>query len=157
MQKELHIRHLRYANKVAIQTKENGHHPFGAILVGPDGETVILEHGNEDTVNHAESLLARLAYTKFDSKYLWDCTLYTTIEPCAMCSATQYWANIGNLVYGVSETHLLEVTGSDPENPTMDLPCRIVFEHGQKPIQVYGPYVEVQDEIMAVHQDFWKK
>ena len=74
-----------------------------------------------------------------------------------MCSATKYWANIGNLVYGVSETDLLEATGSDPENPTMDLPCRIVFEHGQKPIKVYGPYVEVQDEIMAVHQDFWKK
>ena len=59
-----------------------GHHPFGAILVGPDQETVLIEQGNVDTVNHAESVLARIAVLNFTPQYLWSCTLYTTVEPC---------------------------------------------------------------------------
>lgn len=150
------IQHLRYANQVAIQARSQGHHPFGAILVAPDQNTVLLEQGNVDTVNHAESVLARSAFAKFSPDYLWDCTLYTTVEPCVMCAGTQYWANIGRLVYGISETTLLELTGNHHQNPTMNLSCRKVFEHGQKPIQVWGPFLEVEEEIVAVHQDFWR-
>jgi tRNA(Arg) A34 adenosine deaminase TadA len=153
---QTHVHHLRRANQVAQHTKAQGHHPFGAILVAPDGETVLLEQGNLDTVNHAEATLARLAYAQFGPEYLWHCTLYTTVEPCAMCAGTQYWANIGRLVYGVSEARLLELTGSDPQNPTLNLPCRAVFERGQKAIQVWGPVAEVEAEILALHHEFWQ-
>jgi tRNA(Arg) A34 adenosine deaminase TadA len=150
------IRHLRQANQVAIHAREQGHHPFGAILVAPDQETVLLEQGNLDTVNHAEAVLARTAFSRFATDYLWDCTLYTTVEPCVMCAGTQYWANIGRLVYGLSETRLLELTGNHEQNPTLDVPCRYVFEQGQKGIKVWGPIAAVETEIFAVHQDFWR-
>jgi len=58
-------RHLRRANEVARQALAKGHHPFGAILVAPDLETVLLEQGNVDTVNHAESVLARIAAEQY--------------------------------------------------------------------------------------------
>lgn len=45
---EQRIRHLRQANQVAIRARGQGHHPFGAILVAPDRETVLLEQGNID-------------------------------------------------------------------------------------------------------------
>lgn len=151
------IRHLQAANQIAIRTRDQGHHPFGAILVAPDQETMLLEQGNIDTVNHAESVLARTAFSQFAADYLWNCTLYTTVEPCAMCAGTQYWANIGQLVYGVSETRLLELTGNHAHNPTLNLPCRAVFEQGQKPIQVWGPIAAVEAEILAVHEDFWRQ
>ncbi len=151
------IRHLQSANQIAIRTRAQGHHPFGAILVAPDQETVLLEQGNLDTVNHAESVLARTAFSQFAIDYLWNCTLYTTVEPCVMCAGTQYWANIGRLVYGVSETRLLALTGNHAQNPTLNLPCRTVFEHGQKPIQVWGPIAAVEAEILAVHEDFWRQ
>ena len=151
------LRHLRRANAVARRARDElGRHPFGAILVAPDGETVLAEQGNVDPVNHAEAVLARTAASTYAPDYLWRCTLVTTVEPCAMCAGTQYWAHIGRLVYGLSERRLLELTGSHAENPTMDLPCRSVFAAGQKALEVIGPVAEVEEEIAALHRGFWR-
>lgn len=148
--------HLRHANKVAQAAAARGLHPFGAILVDSDHTTVVMEQGNVSSVNHAESTLARLASERFTADELWGMTLYSTVEPCAMCAGTQYWANIGRLVYGINESQLLEFTGASSENPTMDVPCRYIFEHSQKAIKVWGPVTEVASEIAALHLDFWK-
>ena len=152
---EQQLRHLRRANEVARQAMAAGHHPFGALLVAPDGETVLLEQANVDSVNHAEAVLARDAARQFAPDLLWGCTLYTTVEPCAMCAGTQYWAHIGRLVYGMSEQRLLQLTGNHTENPTLDLPCREVFARGQKAVQVWGPVPEAEEEIAALHRRFW--
>lgn len=157
MNPEQVLRHLRRANAVARRARDElGRHPFGAILVAPDGETVLAEQGNVDTVNHAEAVLARTAALNYSPDYLWRCTLVTTVEPCAMCAGTQYWAHIGRLVYGLSERRLLALTGSHTENPTMDLPCRSVFAAGQKAVEVIGPVAEVEEEIAALHRGFWQ-
>jgi tRNA(Arg) A34 adenosine deaminase TadA len=150
-------RHLRAANAVAQRALAAGHHPFGALLVAPDHETVLIEQGNVDSVNHAEAVLARAAAQRYDAAYLWGCTLYTTVEPCCMCAGTQYWAHIGGLVYGMEERRLLQLTGNHAENPTMDLPCREVFAHGQKDVRVWGPVAEVEEEIAGLHIAFWKR
>ena len=150
-------RHLRAANAIAQRALAAGHHPFGALLVAPDHETVLLEQGNVDSVNHAEAVLARTAAQQYDAATLWACTLYTTVEPCCMCAGTQYWAHIGALVYGMEERRLLQLTGNHAQNPTMDLPCREVFAHGQKDVKVWGPITEVEDEIAALHIAFWKR
>jgi tRNA(Arg) A34 adenosine deaminase TadA len=149
-------RHLRAANAIARRALADGHHPFGAILVAADHETVLLEQGNVDGVNHAEAVLAREAATRFAPDVLWGCTLYTTVEPCAMCAGTAYWAHIGRVVYGMDERALLGVTGNHPENPTLDLPCRELFARGQKAVEVIGPVAEVEPEIAALHRDFWR-
>ncbi|MCJ0764449.1 nucleoside deaminase [Variovorax terrae] len=148
-------RHLRRANEVARHALSLGRHPFGAVLVAPDGETVLAEQGNVDTVNHAEAVLARSAAQNFSADYLWGCTLVTTVEPCAMCAGTQYWAHIGRLVFGMTEQRLLALTGSHQENPTLDLPCRTVFASGQKAVEVIGPVEAVAEEIAALHRGFW--
>jgi tRNA(Arg) A34 adenosine deaminase TadA len=150
-------RALRAANAVARRALDAGHHPFGAVLVAADGETVLMEQGNVDAVNHAEAVLARNAAARFDAATLWGCTLVTTVEPCAMCAGTQYWAHIGRLVYGMSERDLLGLTGNHAENPTLDLPCREVFARGQKAMQVIGPVPEMHEEIVALHRSFWQR
>ena len=154
-------RHLRAAHAVAQTAVKAGRHPFGALLVGADHETVLLAYGNVDAVNHAEAVLARVAAHRFDAALLWGCTLYTTVEPCCMCAGTQYWANIGRLVYGIAERRLLELTGdhaaNPTENPTLNLPCRTVFASGQKDIRVWGPVPEVSAEIEALHVQFWTR
>jgi tRNA(Arg) A34 adenosine deaminase TadA len=119
--------------------------------------TVLDQQGNLDTVNHAESTLARRAFERFEPDYLWQCTLVTTVEPCAMCSGTQYWAHIGRLVYGLSERQLLDLTGNHEQNPTMNLSSREVFKAGQKPIEVIGPVRELQDELVQLHLGFWSR
>lgn len=149
-------RHLRQANEIARITMEKGHHPFGAVLVAADNETVVMEQGNIDSMNHAESTMAQRAAKKFSPNELWGMTLYSTAEPCVMCAGTQYWANIGRLVYGISERQLLDFTGNNSENPTLDVPSRYVFDNGQKAIRVWGPIDAVSDEIAALHVAFWK-
>jgi len=149
------LAHLRAANQEALTALQEGHMPFGALLIAPDHETVLLRQGNIDTVRHAENELARRASKLYDEDYLWGCTLVTTIEPCAMCAATQYWAHIGRLVYGVSEEALKSMTGNHPDNPTMSLPCRTVFEAGQKDIQIHGPFEELKAEILEPHKTCW--
>ncbi|CAF1215024.1 unnamed protein product [Adineta ricciae] len=150
-------KHLCHANKIAKRALQFGHHPFGCVLIAPDNETILMEQGNIDTVNHAESTLVRNACTNFSSEYLWNCTLYTTFEPCVMCAGTLYWANIGRVVYGATEKRLLELTGNDEKNPTLDIPCRYVFEHGQKNVKVWGPFPELEDELVEPHKNFWKQ
>lgn len=149
------LRHLRRSNEVAQRAVALGHHPFGAVLVGPDQETVLLEQCNIDTVNHAESTLARVAATNFTPEFLRGCTLYTAVEPCCMCAGTAYWANIGRIVFGMTEEQLLQATGSHAENPTMSVPSRHVFDHCQKPVDLIGPVPEIAAETVAMQQAFW--
>ena len=155
MTAEQAIAALRQANAAAQEAVQKGHHPFAALLIAPDGETVLMSQGNINTVNHAEATLIRAAAEKFSADYLWSCTVVTTVEPCAMCAGTQYWANIGRVVFGMTEQQLLSITGNHSHNPTLDLPCRDVFARGQKAIEVIGPVPEVEEEIMELHRNFW--
>jgi tRNA(Arg) A34 adenosine deaminase TadA len=157
MNSEQVVRALQKANEVARQAMEQGHHPFGAVLIAPDGETVLMEQGNINTVNHAEATLIRVAAEKYSADYLWQCSLVTTVEPCAMCSGTLYWANIGRVVYGMAEARLLAFTSNNSQNPTLDLPCRTVFLHGQKAIEVIGPVADAEEEIASLHKNFWQQ
>ncbi len=151
------VRHLRHANEVARRAMADGHHPFGALLVGPDQETVWMEQGNVDTVNHAESTLVRRAAARFSPEQLWGCTLYTSVEPCCMCAGTAYWAHIGRVVFGITELQLLGLTGNHAENPTLNLSAELVFSRGQKPVRLIGPVPEVAEETLALHRDFWRQ
>lgn len=150
-----HEHFLRRAFDVAKRAHEQlGCHPFGAILVGADG-VVLAEFGNgylpdRDMTGHAERLLATHASRTWSPEFLHGCTMYSSAEPCAMCSGAIYWSGIGRVVYGLAEHRLKEITGNNPENPTLDLPCRIVFAAGQRPVEVIGPLLE--DEAAALHE-----
>ena len=146
---------LRVVNSLAADAKNNGKHPFAAVLIAEDAETVLLSTSNISTVKHAEIELARKAAEIYDSDFLWSCTIVTNFEPCAMCTGAIYWANIGRIVYGASETELIKLTGSHRENPTLKMPCRDIIKAGIKHIKVLGPYKSLQEEIIELHRNFW--
>jgi tRNA(Arg) A34 adenosine deaminase TadA len=154
------LAHLRAAFAVAARARADGDHPFGAILVGPDG-AVLLEQGNGftteggDMTAHAERLLATRASKTYGPAFLAGCTIYVSAEPCAMCAGAIYWAGIGRVVYGQAEAALKAATGNHPENPTLALPCRTVFAAGQRHVEVVGPMLE--DEAAALQDGFWAK
>jgi tRNA(Arg) A34 adenosine deaminase TadA len=152
-----HATFLRKSFEVARRARTNGNHPFGAILVGPDG-TVLLERENgylpdRDMTAHAERLLATAASRTVAPPVLARCTLYSSAEPCAMCAGAIYWAGIGRVVFALSERRLRAITGDHAENPTLDLPCRAVFAAGQRAVEVIGPLLE--DEAAALHDGAW--
>ena len=153
--------YLRKAIEVSKKSREHGNTPFGAILVDGEGNILLEQENIEITESncsgHAETSLMIKASKKYSKDFLWNCTLYSTAEPCAMCAGAIYWGNVGKVVYGISEKRLLELTGDDEQNPTFDLPCREVFARGQKDIKVEGPFPEVENEVVEVHKDYWNK
>jgi tRNA(Arg) A34 adenosine deaminase TadA len=148
---------LRLSFDVARRAQTLGNHPFGAVLVSAAGD-VLIETGNgyfpdRDMTGHAERLLATQASKQIPQHILAGSTLYTSAEPCAMCAGAIYWSGIGRVVYGLSERRLKSITGNHAENPTLDLPCRVVFGAGQRAVEVVGPLLE--DEAAALHDGVW--
>ncbi|PPE81063.1 tRNA-specific adenosine deaminase [Kaistia algarum] len=154
-----HEHFLRLAFVVAERSLASGQHPFGAILVDGAGK-VLMEQENgfmpyHDMTGHAERVLMTRAGIAFGAETMADCTLYTSAEPCAMCAGAAYWVGVGRVVYGLSEKRLKAMTGNHPENPTLDLPCEVVFAAGQRKIEVIGPLLE--DEAAKLHEAAWAK
>ena len=120
-----------------------GHHPFGALLMGPDHETVLCEQGNIDTVNHAEAVLARTAAkpTPPTNSGAARCTPPSSPAACAPARSTGRTSAASSTA---EREALLGLTGDHPENPTLDLPCREVFARGRKPVEVLNPVPEVR-------------
>jgi tRNA(Arg) A34 adenosine deaminase TadA len=154
-----HTYYLRKTIEVSAKARSQGNTPFGAVLVDAAGN-IVLEQGNieittSNCTGHAETSLMEAASRMFSKSFLWDCTLYTSVEPCAMCAGAIYWGNVGRVVYGISEKKLAELTGDSDVNPTLDLPCTDVFASGNKSIKVIGPFPEVEAEVIAVHLGYW--
>lgn len=156
--REQDIAFLRRTIELGLEARAAGNHPFGAMLVDDKGH-VLIEAGNDFSrqkgPGHAESITAREAAMLFEPRILEACTLYSAFEPCAMCAGTIYWANIGTLVYGMTEKRLAQLTGANEENLTMDLDCRTVFDAGQRTTVVRGPFPELEMEIAKSHEGFW--
>jgi tRNA(Arg) A34 adenosine deaminase TadA len=154
-----HAAFLRRSFDVARRAMSSGNHPFGCLLVGPDGSVMMeMENGympNRDMTGHAERLLATRAGQTLRPEVLALSTLYTSAEPCAMCSGALYWIGVGRIVYGLSEHRLKTITGDHAENPTLDLPCRVVFAAGQRNVEIIGPLLE--DEAATIHTGVWDK
>ena len=152
------LKYMRASIEVARKAMSKGNHPFGALLVDENGQ-ILIEAENtvvtgKDCTGHAETNLMRHASSTYDKEFLAKCTIYTSTEPCPMCASAIFWGNVRRVVYGLSEERLYEMTGRDSEE-VLYLPCRELFEKGQKPVEVIGPILE--DEALEVHIGFWKR
>ena len=80
--------------------------PVGAVIVMND-KIIARAHNLTETLNdvtaHAEMQAFTAAADFLGGKYLKECTLYVTLEPCQMCAGASYWAQLGKIVYGASE------------------------------------------------------
>jgi len=97
---------MRIALSEARQAAAEGEIPVGAVVVA--GGTVVARAHNlterlTDVTAHAEMQAITAAATALGGKYLTDCTLYVTVEPCVMCAGAIAWAQLARLVYGASD------------------------------------------------------
>ena len=153
---ESDLRFIQASIDVALKARSRGNHPFGALLVDEQAH-ILLEAENtvvteKDCTGHAETNLMRQASKKYDRDFLAKCTLYSSTEPCPMCSGAIFWGNVRRVVYGLSEETLYEMVGENTEE-VLYLPCRELLEKGRKPIEVIGPVLE--EEAKKAHEGFW--
>ena len=97
---------MKKALDEAIIAFDKGEVPVGAIIVYKD-QIIARAHNLTETLNdvtaHAEMQAFTAAADYLGGKYLKDCTLYVTLEPCQMCAGASYWTQISKIVYGASE------------------------------------------------------
>jgi tRNA(adenine34) deaminase len=101
-----------YFMKKALQEAEmafdKGEIPVGAVIVVAD-KVIARTHNLTELLNdvtaHAEIQAITAAANFLGGKYLKDCTLYVTLEPCQMCAGALYWSQITKIVFGASDTH----------------------------------------------------
>lgn len=90
--------------ELAQTAAAQGEVPIAAAIVGPDGALIAVAHNrvetDQDATAHAELLAIRTAAKIRGSKYLTDCTLYVTLEPCAMCAQAASLAKIPKIIFG---------------------------------------------------------
>ena len=99
-----------YFMKKALQEAEvafdKGEIPVGAVIV-IDNRIIARAHNLTETLNdvtaHAEMQAITAAANFLGGKYLQNCTLYVTLEPCQMCAGALYWSQISNIVYGAKD------------------------------------------------------
>jgi tRNA(Arg) A34 adenosine deaminase TadA len=156
---ERNLELLRRTFEIAEESRADGNTPFGALLADAEGN-ILLEQKNielteRDCTGHAETSLARRASKQYDKEFLWSCSLYTSCEPCCMCTGAIYWGNIGRIVFGLSEHMLFQTTGDNEINPSFNHSCREILSTGQKDIVVEGPFEELREEALKAHEGFW--
>ncbi len=97
---------MKRALQEAQQAYDLGEVPVGAVIVCKD-QIIARAHNLTETLNdvtaHAEMQAFTSASDFLGGKYLNDCTLYVTIEPCQMCAGASYWAQIGKIVFGARD------------------------------------------------------
>lgn len=97
---------MKLALKEAERAYEMDEVPVGAVLVA-NGQIIARGHNNvellTDATAHAEMQVITSAANSIGGKYLIDCTLYVTLEPCVMCAGALYWSQISRVVFGASD------------------------------------------------------
>lgn len=97
---------MRKALQEAELAFEKGEVPIGAVIVSQD-KIIARAHNLTETLNdvtaHAEMQAFTAAADFLGGKYLKNCTLYVTLEPCQMCAGASYWTQIDNIVFGASD------------------------------------------------------
>ncbi len=97
---------MREALREAFCAAEEDEVPIGAVVVC-NGRVIAKGHNMTERLNdptaHAEMIAVTAACEAVGGKYLNDCTLYVTVEPCPMCAGALAWAQIGRIVYGASD------------------------------------------------------
>ncbi|OQC46594.1 MAG: tRNA-specific adenosine deaminase [Bacteroidetes bacterium ADurb.Bin028] len=102
-----HKKYMRIALQEAQKALDKDEVPIGAIVVCA-GKIIGRGHNQTEMLNdvtaHAEMLAITAAENYLGAKYLKDCTLYVSLEPCVMCAGALAWSQISNVVYGASDS-----------------------------------------------------
>jgi tRNA(adenine34) deaminase len=132
---------MKKALEEAETAYQKGEVPVGAIVVA--GQKIIAKGHNQvelltDVTAHAEIIALTAASNHLGAKYLNDCTLYVTLEPCVMCAGALYWSQIGKIVYGASDdSRGFSQKAKDALHPKTEVISGILAEESKQLLQEF--------------------
>jgi len=144
--------YLRLSFTYAIEAKNLGDGPYGALVVNENDE-IIARAGNttnsdNSVTYHAEiNAIQQAEYNRGKGK-LKGCTLVSSAEPCPMCASAIVWSGISKVVYGLSITSL-KSKGIEQ----IDIACRNILQQSNREIETIGPLLE-KEGLEVFTQDF---
>lgn len=139
---------MEEAIKEAMDARDRGDYAIGAVVT--EGDKIIARAVNrskidQDATQHAEMAAIREASKKMKTRYLEDCILYTTHEPCPMCSSAAIWAKLKGIVSGAKMEDMRDYHLSDGNETwkwrVIGIPAREVLAKGE-------PQPEIVEEFM---------
>ena len=156
--RQVDLEHLRRCVQLARIALENGHAPFGAMLVGANGQTLYEDHNrttDDDQTLHAELGVVRWAVANVAPVHRIRATVYTSCEQCPMCAAAHAWAGLGRIVYATSCAQLTEwlTEWHAPTPPVAMLPVTAVAPRAV----VDGPAPELEDEMKTLYETRYRR
>jgi tRNA(Arg) A34 adenosine deaminase TadA len=134
-------RHLRRAIELAAEARAAGDMPYGSLLVGPAGE-VLAEDRNtvlteRDIAAHPELKLARWAARQLDTEVARGTTMYTSCQPCPMCSGAIARSGLGRVVFALAGEQLQALGAASPDAAEVAYDGPALFDEARVPIDGY--------------------
>ncbi len=125
-----------------------GDEPYGASLVGTDGQVLLVAQNNQNTsgdcTGHAEMVLVRRAQAELGAQALRGATVYASGEPCAMCAGALFWAGVGQVVFAAAQPDMAAAAGG----ALLPARCADLLAAAEPPVPVIGGVLAA--EAMAV-------
>lgn len=148
---------LRRAFAIAIESRNAGDHPFGALLLH-GGEIVAEAHNRTqsdgDLTAHAELMLVRVLEREGRLALLADGTVVASTEPCPMCVGALFWAGARHVVFGLSAARLNRMVSRPGDGAYgFAVTATEIGGRAEPPLVIDGPHDE--DAAAAVHEGFW--
>ncbi|MGH3543993.1 MAG: nucleoside deaminase [Mycobacterium sp.] len=150
---EVDLDYLRRCVELAGMALDNGSSPFGATLIGADGQTLYEDRNrctDDDLTQHPEFAIARWAVANLAPVQRIRTTVYTSCEHCPMCAAAHAWAGLGRIVYATSSAQLWEWLADwhVPVPPVAPLPITTVAPRAV----VDGPAPALEEEMKGLYE-----
>ena len=124
----------------AVAAFERDEIPVGAIIVS-NNKIIARSHNLTETLNdvtaHSEMQAITSAASYLGGKYLRDCTMYVTLEPCSMCAGALFWSQIGRVVFGAEDLHRGYRKFNTPLHPKTKVEFGLMAEESQQLIQAF--------------------
>ena len=132
---------LRRAIELSAEALAGGNPPFGSLLAGPDGAVLAEERNtsvtDSDITAHPELKLARWAAASLDREAAAGTTMYTSCQPCGMCSGAIARSGLGRVVYALSSEQLGSLGATSPDARPVVLDGPALFEEARVPVEGY--------------------
>lgn len=145
MKLEDHQENMRYCIKLAHENIQDGQYPIAALVANEDGKIIASSSSSlrkkRDPTNHPEMEVIRKASEILQSRVLSNCFLYSTLEPCPMCTSAAIWAKMRGIIFGALQEDAILFSKSNTSSilswRQIEVKAKDIIKHGTPLLELH--------------------